>query len=297
VSATELSATPGTRLRSMLAAPELAFLMEAHDGLSARIADVEGFKALWASGFSISTTLGVRDSDEATWTQLLGVVECMRDVTSIPIVIDGDTGYGSFNTARRFAKKAERIGAAAVCIEDKLFPKMNSYYGDNHQLADVAEFCGKIEACKAGQETSDFCVIARVEALIAGRPLEEALERSEAYRQAGADAIFIHSRKHDASEIEEYSRQWAGRLPVVIAPTTYARGTPTDVFRRAGISAVIWANQSLRAALAAMRDVCRELHETESVDRLEPTLTPLGEVFELMGYDELDRAERQFLRE
>jgi len=286
--------SPATRLRAMLHAPELAFLMEAHDGLSARIAEVEGFEAIWASGFSISTALGVRDSDEASWTQLLAVVECMTEVASVPVVVDGDTGHGDFNTARRFVRRAERLGAAAVCYEDKQFPKMNSFVGDSHALADADEFCGKLRACKEAQVDPGFCLIARTEALIAGRGVADALRRAEAYRQAGADAVFVHSRKSDAGEIKAFMRAWEDRLPVVIAPTTYAPSTPTDDFRRAGISAVIWANHSMRASLAAMRHVCRAIRAKESVVDLGLELASLADVFALMRYEELEASEQRF---
>lgn len=284
----------GARLRAMLERPELAFVMEAHDGVSARIAEAAGFEALWASGFSISTALGVRDSDEATWSQLLSVVESMAEVTSAPIVVDGDTGYGSFNTARLFVRRAERIGVAAVCFEDKVFPKMNSFVGDGHRLADTREFCGKLRACRDALHDDDFCLIARTEALIAGYGLDEALERAESYREAGADAIFIHSRLPVADEIEAFAARWENRLPVVIAPTTYAANTPTDAFRSMGISAVIWANQSMRAAVAAMRSVCRELREGESVSATRTPLASLDEVFGLLDYDELEAAELRY---
>lgn len=284
----------GARLRAMLERPELVFLMEAHDGLSARIAEVEGFEALWASGFSVSTALGVRDSDEATWSQLLSVVECMAEATTVPIVVDGDTGYGSFNTARRFVHKAERLGVAGVCFEDKVFPKMNSFVGDAHRLADTGEFCGKLRACREELADDGFCLIARTEALIAGHGLDEALDRAEAYRRAGADAIFIHSRLPTADEIEAFAARWENRLPLVIAPTTYAANTPTDAFRRMGISAVIWANHSMRAAVAAMRSVCRDLRAGESVTASRTELASLSEVFELLAYDELEAAERRY---
>lgn len=285
--------TSAARFRQLLEGPELVFLMEAHDGLSARIAEVEGFEAIWASGFSVSTALGLRDNEEASWSQLLFVVECMVEAASIPVLVDGDTGHGNFNTARRFLRRAEQLGAAGVCFEDKVFPKLNSFVGDDHDLVDVDEFCGKIEACKAAQEDESFCVVARTEALIAGRGLDEALERAEAYRQAGADAIFIHSRQRDAREVTAFARAWAGRLPVVIAPTTYA-GTPADVFRRNRISAVIWGNQSMRAAVTAMRRACREIHVRETASCVDVDLAPLDEVFELLRYDELAESERRF---
>ncbi len=285
---------PAGRLRTMLESEELGFLMEAHDGLSARIAEVEGFEAIWASGFSMSTALGVRDSDEASWSQLLSVVECMRGAAEIPILVDGDTGYGNFNTARRFALKAERIGVGGVCFEDKLYPKMNSFVGYDHCLADVKTFCGTLNACKEGQDDPDFCVIARTEALIAGLGLREALCRAEAYRNAGADAIFIHSRKRSAEEVQSFAREWGGRLPLVVAPTTYASTTSTETLRRSEISAVIWANQSMRAAVAAMRRVCRTIRSTESVIHADIELASLDEVFQLMEYDELEEAARRF---
>ncbi|MCP2330169.1 phosphoenolpyruvate mutase (EC 5.4.2.9) [Actinoalloteichus cyanogriseus DSM 43889] len=284
-----------SRLRTMIREKELTYLMEAHDGLSARIAEVEGFQAIWASGLSMSTALGVRDSDEASWSQLLGVVEAMVEATTVPIVVDGDTGYGNFNTARRFVAKAERLGVAGVCLEDKIFPKMNSFVGDSHTLAEVSDFTAKIRACKDSQRSSDFVLVARVEALIAGRGLPEALDRAHAYHEAGADAIFIHSRRSDATEILDFCREWGERLPLVIAPTTYA-STPSSEFQAAGVSAVIWANHSMRAAVSAMRRVCREIFAKQSVHRTESELASLAEVFELMEYSEIDEAERRAYR-
>src|SRR5215211_5548975 len=112
-----------TQLRAMLQSPDLEFIIEAHNGLSARIAEEAGFKGIWGSGLSISAALGVRDNNEASWTQVLEVVEFMSDGTSIPILLDADTGYGNFNNARRLVRKLEQRGVAAMCIEDKLFPK------------------------------------------------------------------------------------------------------------------------------------------------------------------------------
>jgi phosphoenolpyruvate phosphomutase len=285
--------SPAAQLRQLLNDPEIAFLMEAHDGVSARIAAVEGFEALWASGFALSTTLGLRDSDEASWPELLRVVESMAETVPLPILVDGDTGYGNFNTARRFVRNAERAGAAGVCLEDKVFPKMNSFVGDDHQLAGVDEFCGKLQACRDIQEGSDFCIVARTESLIASRPLREALDRADAYVGAGADAIFIHSRKSIVDEIAEFTAEWGDRAPVVISPTTYS-ATPASVFRSNGISAVIWANHSMRAAVAAMRRVCRTLRASQQASLVDDDVASLDEVFELMDYGELQRAAERF---
>lgn len=137
-----------TQLKEMLNSPKLEYIMEAHNGLSAKIVEEAGFKGVWGSGLSISAQLGVRDSNEASWTQVLEVIEFMSDNTSVPLLLDGDTGYGNFNNARRLVKKLEQRNIAGVCIEDKLFPKTNSLLDSRNQpLADIAEFSMKIKVC------------------------------------------------------------------------------------------------------------------------------------------------------
>lgn len=282
------------QLRHELTGDHLAFLMEAHDGMSSKIVEQAGFKGIWASGLSIATALGVRDSNEASWTQVLEVLEFMSDATSIPILMDGDTGYGNFNNVRRLVKKLCQRNIAGVCIEDKLFPKTNSFIGHGQPLADIDEFCGKIKAGKDSQTDPDFCLVARVEALISGWGLEEALRRAEAYRAAGADAILIHSKQSTANEILAFCREWDNRAPVVIVPTTYY-GTPTQQFRDAGISTVIWANHSLRAAIKAMRETAQAIYEEESIAGIEGRVARLKEVFDIAGNAELSDAEKRYL--
>ncbi|GAV39912.1 phosphoenolpyruvate mutase [Streptomyces acidiscabies] len=289
------SVSKSALLRKLLDEPELSFLMEAHNGLSARIVEDVGFGGIWASGFSISTALGVRDSNEVSAHEVLETVGYMSDATRIPIMVDGDTGYGNFNNARRFVRQLGRLGVAGVCLEDKLFPKTNSFIGECQPLADTAEFAGKIAACKDSQNDDDFCVVARVEALVCGHGPAEALERAEAYRKAGADAVFIHSKRKDGREILDFAREWASRCPLVITPTTYHRAVGIDTFERAGISTLIWANQNMRASMHAMREVCEEVFRTRRVTGVEPQLVPVQEVFDFMGYDELDDASQRYL--
>jgi phosphoenolpyruvate phosphomutase len=290
--ATGPRSSPGAALRAILAGPDAAVIVGVFDGLSARIAEAAGSVALWASGLCMSTAMGVRDSDEASWTDLLGQVARIVAATSLPVLVDGDTGYGNFNNARRFAAQAERVGAAGVCFEDKMYPKMNSFVGDAHRLAPVGEFCGKLAACRDALRDSDFVVMARVEALIAGAGMEEALRRAEAYRKAGADAIFIHSRQPTIAEIAEFAAAWDRRLPLMIAPTTYY-ATRAAEYTRLGINGVIWANQSMRAAVSAMRRACDELLGVGPV-QCEPWICSLDEVFELFDYDGLAADERRY---
>lgn len=281
-----------TMLKMMLATKELEFIMEAHNALSAQIAEEAGFKGIWASGLSISASLGVRDSNEASWTQILEVLEFMSDKTNIPILMDGDTGYGNFNNVRRLVHKLEQRGVAGACIEDKLFPKTNSFINSEMQpLADIAEFCGKIKAAKDTQQDPDFILVARTEAFIAGWGLEEALKRAEAYRLAGADAILVHSAKPHFQEIQSFTKEWGNRLPVVIVPTKYY-STPTEKFREANISLVIWANHNLRTSVLAMQNLCGHLYREQSLINIEEAVAPLSEIFRLQGADELKEAEK-----
>ncbi|MGH8579724.1 MAG: isocitrate lyase/phosphoenolpyruvate mutase family protein, partial [Gammaproteobacteria bacterium] len=180
--------TKTQQLRALLGSPDLEFILEAHNGVSARIVEEAGFKGIWASGLALSAQYGVRDNNEASWTQVVEMLEFMADVTHIPILLDGDTGYGNFNNMRRLVRKLEQRAIAGVCVEDKLFPKTNSFIeGGRQALADVGEFCGKIKAGKDSQLDQGFCIVARVEALIAGWGVAEALRRAEAYAEAGAD--------------------------------------------------------------------------------------------------------------
>lgn len=286
--------TKSARFRELLRSPELSFLMEAHNALSAKIVEEAGFAGIWASGLTMATALGVRDNNEASWTQVLEILEFMADATTIPILADGDTGHGNFNNVRRLVRKLCQRGVAAVCIEDKLFPKTNSFLGEHQPLAEVEEFCGKIKAGKDSQLDGDFSIIARVEALIAGRGLDEALRRAEAYHRAGADGILIHSKSRSADEVLAFKREWGGRAPVLIVPTTY-HDTPTARFREAGISVVIWANHNLRAAITAMRATSRRIFTDRDLHRVDGSIASVKEVFELSGSDELEAAERRYL--
>ena len=283
------------QFKRLLRSQGVEFLLEAHNGLSAKIVEETGFKGIWASGLSISAALGVRDNNEASWTQVLEVIEFMSDATNIPILLDADTGYGNFNNVRRLVHKLEQRGIAALCLEDKIFPKTNSFInGEDQELADIDEFCGKIKAAKDTQQDSDFCVVARVEALIAGCGLQEALRRAHAYHSAGADAILIHSKKSVADEILAFMREWKNTCPVVIVPTMYYK-TPTRAFEEAGVSVVIWANHMLRTNIRAMQETAATIFRDRTLLAIENEIVPVKEVFRLQNTAELQKAEELYL--
>jgi len=284
-----------TQFKQLLHSGEVEFLLEAHSGLSAKIVEEAGFKGIWGSGLSISAAMGVRDNNEASWTQVLEVVEFMSDATTIPILLDADTGYGNFNNVRRLVRKLEQRDVAAMCIEDKLFPKTNSFIGGEQQpLANVDEFAGKIKAAKDTQRDPDFCVVARVEAFIAGWGLDEALRRAEAYYGAGADAILMHSKIASADQILAFMNEWQDRCPVVIVPTMYY-DTPTEVFEQSGISLVIWANHLMRSSITAMQETAAAIYEARSLQPVEREVVSVKEIFRLQNADELKQAEKVYL--
>lgn len=290
-----MSVNKSSRLRELVSSPVLEFLMEAHNGLSAKIVENAGFKGIWASGLSISASLGVRDNNEASWTQVLDVLEFMSDATSIPILLDGDTGFGNFNNMRRLVKKLEQRNIAGVCIEDKLFPKTNSFIsGETQPLADIHEFCGKIRAAKDTQVDSDFVVVARLEAFIAGWGLEEALRRANAYSDSGADALLVHSKKSDSTDIDAFMKVWGKKLPVVIVPTKYY-SVPTEHFRDIGVSTIIWANHNVRSAIKAMQITTAQIFADQHLRNVEDNIVSVSEIFRLQGADELEEAEKKYL--
>jgi len=283
------------RLRQMLTSKDTAILMEAHNGLSAKLAAEAGFEALWASGLSISAALGVRDNNEASWTQVLEVLEFMSDATELPILLDGDTGYGNFNNARRLVRKLEQRNIAGVCFEDKLFPKTNSFIsGEKQALAEVDEFCGKLRAAKDTQLDPDFVIVARTEAFIAGWGLEEALLRATAYAQSGADVVLVHSKRSDSKEIMAFMSKWDNRIPIIIVPTKYP-SEPLASFVKAGVSNFIFANHALRSVITVLQRNLRILKETQDLMSIEKEIASVAEVFRLQDVQELKTSEERYL--
>jgi phosphoenolpyruvate phosphomutase len=280
-------------LRDILYSPEVEYAMEAHNGLSAKIAEETGFSVLWASGFTISSSLGHRDCNEISWTNLCDQLEYMADATSVPILVDGDTGFGNFNNVRQLIIKLCKYGVAGVCLEDKIFPKTNSFLPYHQTLAPIEEFVGKIKAAKDTQLYSSFCVIARTEAFIAGQGLEEALKRAYAYRDAGADAILVHSKQSTPVEIEHFCKHWDQSVPLVIIPTKYPNAPP-QLYQKLGISLVIWANHLLRASITAMRKATRRIFQESSVQSIYQEIASVDDIFELVNEAELTEAEKKY---
>ncbi len=285
------------KLRDLIESDKLEFIMEAHNGMSAKIVEETGFKAIWASGLCLSGSLGLRDDNEASWSQVTDMLEYMVNSVNIPILVDGDSGFGNFNNARIFCRKLEQIGVGGVCFEDKLFPKTNSFIEveGGQELADMNEFCGKIRACKDYQINPNFVIVARLEAFISGKGLEEALKRAKAYHSAGADAILVHSKIKTSKDVDEFMEKWDNRCPIVIVPTKYYE-TRTEHFRDLKISTVIWANHNFRACIDVIRKTSKQIFNDESLMNVESKIASVKDIFNYTGEDKLKEDEVEYAK-
>jgi phosphoenolpyruvate phosphomutase len=283
------------RLRDLINGPDVVRIMGAHNALGAKLVERAGFDGVWASGLEISTSHGVPDANILTQSEVLAAAQSMADRVSIPVVVDCDTGFGNSNNVIHMVRKFEAAGVGGVCIEDKKFPKVNSFVPGRQELAPLAEFVGKIMAGKTAQRSPDFMIIARIEALIAGRGMMEALRRADAYERAGADAILIHSKASTAEPVAEFMQAWKGSIPVVVVPTTYPE-LDADALGKLGASMVIYANHGMRASIRAMEDVYEEVLRTGSTMSIENRIVSMKQVFDLQGMPEMKANEREFLR-
>ena len=284
-----------TRLREMMAGPGIVRVAGAHNPLGAKLVQSAGFSGVWASGLEISTAQALPDANILTMTEFLQAATSMSDAVGIPVIADCDTGFGNSNNVIHMVRKYEKAGIAAVCIEDKRFPKVNSFVPGRQDLTTVAEFVGKIMAAKSAQTDPDFMVVARVEALIAGQGLEEALRRAHAYVDAGADAILIHSKSDTPEEIFAFAGQWEERAPLIAIPTTYYSVT-CDELEKAGVRVVIYANHGIRASIFAMQETLAEIYRSGTSRAVEHEIATMKQVFEIQDMPGLKAAETLYLR-
>jgi phosphoenolpyruvate phosphomutase len=273
----------------------VALAAGAHDALSAKLAEEAGFDAVWASGFGISAVQAVPDANILTLTETLDAVRRMADAVELPVIADCDNGYGNAINVMRTVAEFERAGAAGICIEDNEFPKRCSFYaGVRRDLVPIDEHARKIEAAVSARRARGFAVIARTEALICGLGLDEALARATAYADAGADAVLVHSKQADFGELSRFAARWGRGTPLVAVPTTYPDVSPAELLA-AGFRMAIFANQALRGAIVAMRDVLRRMRETGRAGAAEGGIVSLDEVYKLVGVPELKANERRFV--
>lgn len=281
-------------LRAKLNAERPAIAMAAHNPLAAKLAAEAGFDAVWGSGFELSASYAVPDASILPMSTHLEMMRAMAEVQPAPIVADLDTGFGNAVSVAYAVPKYAAAGIAAVVIEDKIFPKDSSLrVGGRQELVAIGEFQGKLEAAKAA---SGMLVIARTEALIAGLGQEEALRRGQAYAEAGADAVLIHSKQKTPDEILAFCRAWPGKVPLVLVPTSYPQLSFADVAALGKVGLIICGNHAIRAAAAAMRDVFRRILVEGGIAGVEGAVASVAEIFALQGDARMRELEKAYLR-
>ncbi|MBL51963.1 MAG: phosphoenolpyruvate mutase [Candidatus Marinimicrobia bacterium] len=288
------SVTRMQRLKQLVLNKEILLVLEAHNALSAlitenTIVDRKGkkvsFDCIWSSSLTDSTSKGKPDIEAVDITSRLNTVNEIFEVTTKPMIFDGDTG-GKIEHFEFTVKSLERTGVSAVVIEDKTGLKKNSLFGtDVEQTQDSIEnFCQKIKAGKAAQISDDFMIFARIESLILDAGMDDALIRAKEYMKAGADGIMIHSRKKDPTEIIEFMSKFRKddtTTPVIVVPSSFNSVT-VEEFVKLGVNIVIYANHMLRAAYPAMSEVAKSILTNARSEEAEPKCMPIKDILEFI---------------
>ncbi|OQV09936.1 hypothetical protein CLAIMM_14008 [Cladophialophora immunda] len=251
--------------------------MAAHNPLSAKlVADAAGFDAIWASGFELSASYAVPDASIVSPSVHLEMTRAMCEVQDLPVIADLDTGFGNASISRTPSRDS------SLRIDGR------------QSLVTVAEFQGKIAAAK---DLGSMLVIARTEALIAGLGQEEALKRAQAYAEAGADAILIHSKQKTPDEILDFCRAWPYQVPLVIVPTSYPQLSFEEIYRLTNgkVGLVICGNHSIRATVASLKRTYGQILQDGGIASVERDIAPVADVFALQGDASMRELERKYL--
>nr|WP_308309683.1 isocitrate lyase/phosphoenolpyruvate mutase family protein [Streptomyces sp. CHD11] len=267
-----------TRLTAAAGARRPLRAIGAASAVAAKVAVETGFHALWVSGLEVSTALGLPDENVLGPRDLADTVLALTRTAALPVIVDIDNAGGTPATARRFAADLSRAGAAALCLEDSAYPKVNSFALHRSQaLARIETVTEQLTAMRDVASTR-VALIARTETLICGGSVTEAVERAAAYADCGADAVLIHSKDPTGQQALATAAAWTGTVPLVTVPTAFAHLAPDDL-GTAGFALAIYANQLSRAALAAMRRAATSFQTTGSFTA---DGTPLSDVADLL---------------
>ncbi|MDP7140750.1 MAG: phosphoenolpyruvate mutase [Candidatus Woesearchaeota archaeon] len=294
----DIGTTPEDRmkkLKRLLGVKPFVRIMEAHNGLTGLIVEntkvtdlekkVKEFDGMWVSSLTDSTAKGKPDIEYVDITSRLNTIHHILEVTTKPIIVDGDTG-GISEHFSLIVKSLERLGISAIIIEDKVGLKKNSLFGTEvEQRQDTIEdFSHKISSGKKAQVTNNFMVIARIESLILKKGVDDAIKRAKAYIGAGADAIMIHSKEKEPDEILEFCKRYNGmtnKVPLVAVPTTYNRITEKEL-SDAGVNIVIYGNHLLRSAYPAMVKTAETILKNGRSYEVDEFCMPIKNVLELI---------------
>ena len=285
-------------LRTRLTQPTPLLAPGVYDALSASLAQQAGFEALYLSGASIAyTLLGRPDIGLVSSTEVSNTLAHITERVDLPVIVDGDTGFGNAINVLYAVEQYERAGVGAIVMEDKSFPKVTSLIaGGRQDMVRIEEFQGKIEAARSARRDPDLVVVARTEALIAGLGQDEALKRARAYEAAGADLILVHSKQKTPDEIEAFIKAWDGKVPIALVPTAYPQMTVARVRELKKVGLLIWGNHAIRAAVGAMRATFAQIRKDGGIHGVEGSIATVDEVFDLQGMGTVKDNEKRFLK-
>jgi len=293
----EIGTTPDIRrkqLKRILSSKKLSRFLDIHNGLSGLIVEntkvqikgkIEEFDGMWGSSLTNSTAKGKPDIEAVDFTERLQLLNEVLEVTTKPIIYDGDTG-GKIEHFVFTVKTLERLGVSAIIIEDKVGLKKNSLFGTSvkQQQDTPSSFSKKIKAGKNAQATEEFMIIARIESLILNKGIKDALQRAKKYINAGADGIMIHSRRNNPSEIFEFCKfynKFKTRRPLVIVPSSFSQVTE-EKLSRAGANIVIYANHLLRSVYPNMVNTAKSILKNKRAYQIEKKLLSIKDILELI---------------
>ncbi|MGD2066700.1 MAG: phosphoenolpyruvate mutase [Candidatus Bathyarchaeota archaeon] len=304
------------KLGALLSSKQLIRAVEVHNGASSLVAneakielgtngkrETLEFDALWASGFTDSTSKGLPDTEVVSIDSRFNTIEQIVNVTRKPVIVDGDTG-GEITRFEYFIGKLERLGVSAIVIEDKVYPKRNSLDSNSIQkLEEPQLFAEKIRTGKKATLSKDFLIFARIESLIAGCTVEDALFRAEKYLLAGADGIVIHSRETNPVRVLKFAKEYAtlcNKLgfskPLICIPTTYNTITEEEL-KEHGFNIVIYANHLMRASIKSMQDICKLILLKGRAFETGPYCTPVNKILSMVGFPEINERDKRLAKQ
>lgn len=282
------------KLKYLLEKRRKLVLVSAGDAITAKLIEETEFDGIWVSGFEASARLGLSDNGCITMTEMLNTTKIIVDATDLPVITDVDNGYGGLHNFIRTVKEFEKVGCSGICVEDNIFPKQNSLWGEKIPLLSMEEHGAKIRAGKDMQRSKDFVIIARTEALIRGYGMAEAIKRAKHYVECGADMILIHSRESTGKEALEIPKHWKSKIPLVIVPTKFPHLTNKQLFN-AGFSMIVLANQTERVKIKAVREALKIIKNYDCINPIEKELSAsLDDMRDLTPIRETEEIDRRF---
>ncbi len=262
----------------------------AHNAFTAKIVSSLGFDLVWGSSLEISTAYCLPDASIVSFDSVLRVAKEMVENSSVPVLMDCDSGYGNEVNVFYYFQELKKAGVKAVCIEDNIFPKQNSFYEGTRLLEEAQAFARKIVMAKRIFNGPDEFVVARTEALIQGMGVEEALRRATIYADAGADYVMPHSKQSTPDEIFEFSKLWKGKTKLVSVPSKYPQVTRAELESN-GYDLVIYANHTVRTIKRALETTLPRILEAGTSAPIEKEIAPISEILAITGEDKVKELE------